>query len=258
MHHFATLILFVSLSSLSPAYSVTTAEGVDNLDLAPRECKMGYMGVSVMLIHRVFPLTLPENIIGDLEENQGIVSLVTHVVKGSPGDLAGIKSSDIILDVVYSNSWQPHDPWEKGLFIGCIQEEEIVTMAVFSPETKSVRTVRTQPILAKDNVREPGALKASFASMTRSTLKAYGFPDLTGAMLIYVQENSEAMRAGLKEGDFIIGIDGQRILSLADLQNSLDNAYEGQVMAVEFYRDGGYFFTKLLLEKIPRNHPSNP
>ena len=59
-----------------------------------------------------------------------------------------------------------------------------------------------------------------------------------GVVLVKVNSNSAASRAGLKQYDVIVSIDGEQITSVADLQTQLYKHNVGDKVTVGYYQDG--------------------
>jgi len=82
--------------------------------------------------------------------------------------------------------------------------------------------------------------------------KEYEF-STAGAVVISVEENSPAERAGLKRDDIIIEIDGKAIKSGNELVNTIANAKPGDVLKVVLYRDDRRMTISVPVGKSPRS-----
>ncbi len=63
-------------------------------------------------------------------------------------------------------------------------------------------------------------------------------PDTRGALVSEAKADSPAIKAGLKEGDFIVGIDGQAVADSQELRNAVARIQPGTTVKVDYYRDG--------------------
>lgn len=63
----------------------------------------------------------------------------------------------------------------------------------------------------------------------------------------YTNDNSAAEAAGLKEGDVIVGIDGNRIHTAAELQETVGRKRPGDQINVTYYRNGREYSTNVVL-----------
>lgn len=80
---------------------------------------------------------------------------------------------------------------------------------------------------------------------TQQDVTAFGYPE--GAYVIAVTENGPAAQAGIYEGDVIVKVDGQSVLSLASLQELLSFYAPGEkVDVVVKRRENGQFVDKTL------------
>jgi S1-C subfamily serine protease len=78
----------------------------------------------------------------------------------------------------------------------------------------------------------PDKLGLEVADLTADTAEKLGFPPKTvGALIVNVESDSAAGRAGLKRGHVITKVDKQAIRSAADLRGVLDaTALEGGIL----------------------------
>jgi serine protease Do len=68
--------------------------------------------------------------------------------------------------------------------------------------------------------------------------ESFDLPDTDGALIADVMPDSPADKAGIKEGDFIVSIDGEKITNSDDLRMTIADLAPGQEVEIEFYRDG--------------------
>ncbi len=66
----------------------------------------------------------------------------------------------------------------------------------------------------------------------------YGLPRTTGVIIQAVRPDSPAARAGLRQEDVIVAVDGIEIERTAQLQSTIAQRRPGDQVAVRFYRDG--------------------
>jgi len=85
---------------------------------------------------------------------------------------------------------------------------------------------------------QPGWLGVSIQDMTSDIKEALPRGVTDGAIVNSVVEESPAERAGLKEGDIITRFNGAAIHDADDLTAAVRDAGAGQVVAIEYYRDG--------------------
>jgi serine protease Do len=67
------------------------------------------------------------------------------------------------------------------------------------------------------------------ADMARRLRRAVGLPEVDGLLVRHVDEDGPAGRAGIAEGDLIVGVDGRPVTEADDLHDALGAAPEGSV-----------------------------
>lgn len=72
--------------------------------------------------------------------------------------------------------------------------------------------------------------------LLRRLVRFYHLPVESGILVVSIEENSPAKRAGLSEGDILIGFDGQRIAGIDDLQRLLTEEKVGVKTTVTIIR----------------------
>ncbi|MCX8058477.1 MAG: Do family serine endopeptidase [Spirochaetes bacterium] len=90
--------------------------------------------------------------------------------------------------------------------------------------------------LIKNKPIERGYLGISLQPMTNDKLKYYDVKDLSGAIVVYVDKNSPAEKAGIKPGDLIIELNGQKIKDMADLRNKVMMMPAGKEVILKIIR----------------------
>lgn len=68
--------------------------------------------------------------------------------------------------------------------------------------------------------------------------KYFGAPDGEGVLIINVESNSPAAKAGLEAGDVITKVDGNRVRTIAELRNQLRAKREAATVALSVVRKG--------------------
>jgi serine protease Do len=83
-----------------------------------------------------------------------------------------------------------------------------------------------------------GRLGVTIQNVTADIASSLKLPDTSGALVNSVEPGSAADRAGLKQGDLIVGIDGEKISDNNALRNRVAGTRPGSKIAVEILRDG--------------------
>ena len=80
-----------------------------------------------------------------------------------------------------------------------------------------------------------GYLGVDITTLTSALRQQYGFTPTSGAVVLDVISGSPAAKAGLQQGDVIVGIDGTTITSAETLQNAVQKDKAGQSISVSYY-----------------------
>jgi serine protease Do len=81
--------------------------------------------------------------------------------------------------------------------------------------------------------------------------KSFNLPHMRGALVADVPEGGPADEAGLKEGDFIVAINGRAVANGNELRNVVASVRSGKTVPVEFYRDGKKKTVKVKIRQRP-------
>lgn len=103
--------------------------------------------------------------------------------------------------------------------------------------------------LINKGVVERGYLGVGIQDISDELKDVYG--SNTGAVLISVEANSPAQRAGLKVWDLITQVDGKRVRNASELKNVIGGYSPGDRVKITFMRDQKEMNTTLTLNKAP-------
>jgi serine protease Do len=185
---------------------------------------------------------------------------ITSVAKNSPAEKAGLRKDDVILrvdnDRVTSvrklsrliSEISPGQGVRLTLSRGGAEQEVAVTIGkreeantfhgLFSGEPKVWKwegpknfNWKEMPgfegnVLAFGNSRRIGV---STTSLTRQLADYFGVPDGEGVLVTSVAEDGPAAKAGIKAGDVITAIDGEKIDGAGDLSRGINKKKDGEV-----------------------------
>jgi S1-C subfamily serine protease len=113
--------------------------------------------------------------------------------------------------------------------------------------------INTAKFVASRLLRD-GRIRRSYVGISgqtvpvhRRVVRFYDLPKETGAMVLAVEENSPAKRAGLRQGDILVALDGQAVAGVDDLHRLLTELRVGASCALTVLR----WTEKLQLDIVP-------
>jgi len=113
--------------------------------------------------------------------------------------------------------------------------------------------INTAKFVASRLLRD-GRIRRSYVGISgqtvpvhRRVVRFYDLPKETGALVQHVEDNSPARRAGLREGDVIIGLEGQPVAGVDDLHRLLTEVRVGVSCSMTVLR----WTEKLQLKVVP-------
>jgi serine protease Do len=187
---------------------------------------------------------------------------ITEVVKNSPAEKAGLRKGDVILrfdnESITSarkltrlvSEIAPDHTVKIGISRGGSDQEVTVTLAkrddvsnTFWGTTPPAGVFRTVPrgefpqvgpllegrdnlVFALGNSRRIGV---STQPLTKQLADYFGVTDGKGVLVTSVAEDSPAAKAGIKAGDVITAIDGEKIEGAGDLSRAINQKKDGDV-----------------------------
>lgn len=106
----------------------------------------------------------------------------------------------------------------------------------FSIPSNMAKSVMEQ--LLKDGRVRRGMLGINIQNLTTDTAKALGINDASGVLVSNVRSGSAAEKAGLKRGDVIVAINGEKVEDSNVLRNKVAGTLPGTEMKLSVLRDG--------------------
>jgi S1-C subfamily serine protease len=113
--------------------------------------------------------------------------------------------------------------------------------------------INTAKFVASRLLRD-GRIRRSYVGISgqtvpvhRRVVRFYDLPKETGAMVLAVEENSPAKRAGLRQGDILVALDGQAVAGVDDLHRLLTELRVGASCELTVLR----WTEKLQLKIVP-------
>lgn len=173
---------------------------------------------------------------------------ITSVNKGTPAEKAGLKEGDIIMRVDEMPVKSPED-LTKAISKFKPEDKAIITFKRGKKEQKATVTLGSktggsmaypEPPVMPDNF-EMGNMDFNFnlrGNTPRLGIKAQDTEDGKGVIVLEVNDESNAQRAGIKEGDVLLEFDGKTVNSAGELADAAKNAKDRNNIKVKLSRDG--------------------
>lgn len=183
----------------------------------------------------------------------GIISGLHREIPGSPS------SSQSLVDLIQTDA--AISPGNSGGAVVNSRGEVIgISEAYIPPQSGAVALGFAIPaataVKVADQLREDGTADHAFiglglAEITQPIASELGLPDTLGALALSVQEGGPAANAGIRAGDVLIRLDGDKLTSPEDLLAALRNRSPGQTVTVEFRRGADTQEVKVVLVARP-------
>jgi serine protease Do len=177
-----------------------------------------------------------------LEDAKG--AIVGDVFEGDPADKAGIQPKDVIIEV---DGKPIEDSRDLSRVIAATKVGDTVRIKVLR-EGKE-RTFRIEvakrtddkETLAKGNAEEGSALGMVVSPLTPELGRRFNIPDREGIIVVAVDPQSEADKAGIQEGDLILEINHKPVKTVGEYDQYIEAVKEGDVVSLLIKRQAGFY-----------------
>ena len=119
----------------------------------------------------------------------------------------------------------------------------------FAIPSNMAKNVLTQ-LVATGHVRR-GMIGVTVQSINSDLAKSLGLPSVHGALVSSVAADGPAARAGLRQGDVILKLDGAAVEDSNDLRNRVSSAAPGTNVTLDIRRDGADRTVDVRLAELP-------
>ena len=135
-----------------------------------------------------------------------------------------------------------------------------INTAIFSPSGGNVGIAFAIPASLAQNVVqdliksgsvERGWLGVQIEAVTKDIASSLGLSEPEGAIVVAPQAGSPGEKAGIKQGDVIIAVNGDKIKDNRDLARRIGNMQPGKKVELSIWRDGKAITTSFELGKFP-------
>jgi len=179
-----------------------------------------------------------------LKEAKGVI--VARVVPGSPAEKHGLKRGDVILSV---DGKEVNSPAELQMAIRSHKAGEKVTLTVWRQGKTVDVSVTLGELPQEEKLSQVSEEKIGIrvSNITSDLIKKYGIAEKQGVVVVYVEPNSPADVADLREGDVILEVNGSEIKNLSDWEKAL-SALSGDSLVLLVSRGGSTFFVSISIK----------
>jgi S1-C subfamily serine protease len=177
--------------------------------------------------------------------------LITNVVRNSPADDADLRDEDVLLSFDGKTVEKADDfvrlvrntPPDKKVKIKILRDGEEREIEVTLEARKTVSSPRAfaynwggdgRNLIAFGRPR----LGVQVQELNKDLAPYFKVEEKGGVLVLDVTADSPAEKAGLKAGDVITKIDGEKIIDADDLINALQDYEEGDEATIEYVRQG--------------------
>ncbi len=222
------------------AIPINTAKQILNDLIKYGRVKRGWLGVYIQ--------AMTPSLAGafGLKKPKGVI--VADIVPGSPADKAGLKRGDVILEV---NGEAVNSPAELQIAIRSHKAGEKVKLKVWRKNKTITISVRLGELPQEEisSIKPRIDIGMKVSDITPDLAHKYRITDATGVVITYVEPNSPADMAGLREGDVIKQLNGHEIRNMRDWNKALSGVKRGQTLVFLISRGGRTFFVSISVEK---------
>ncbi|MCJ7785443.1 MAG: Do family serine endopeptidase [Desulfobacterales bacterium] len=185
----------------------------------------------------------------NLKEKAG--ALISQVYGGSPAEKAGLKAGDAVIEIDGVKVTNSQDVVREVLKK---QVGQKVNFVILREGKRTEISLTTAQMPEKIGEREPikptrewFGLRVS--NVTPDIAKQLGLTKTEGVVIVGVEPNSVAQRAGLKAGDIISEVNRQKVFNENDYRSVMEKTKPDQDVLFLIDREGSTFFVTLTEEK---------
>ncbi len=142
-----------------------------------------------------------------------------------------------------------------------------INSAIFSPSGGSVGIAFSIPSnLARDvigQLRQSGIVRRGWVGVhiqpvTEDIAEGMGLPNTAGALIVDVSPNGPAAKAGILNGDLVVGFDGKKIADSRALSRIVADTQIGKTVNVDLLRKGRRLSVHLTVLRLSDGKPVTP
>jgi serine protease Do len=185
----------------------------------------------------------------DLKEKSG--ALISQVYGGSPAEKAGLKAGDVVIEIDGVKITNSQDVVREVLKKQLGQKVDFVILREGKRTEISLITAQMPEKLGEREPDQPArewfGLRVS--NVTPDLAKQLGLTKTEGIVIVGVEPNSVAQRAGLRAGDMILEVNRQKVFNEEDYRSAMEKTKPDRGVLLLIDRAGSMFFVTLTEEK---------
>jgi len=185
----------------------------------------------------------------NLKEKVG--ALISQVYGGSPAEKAGLKAGDAVIEIDGVKVTNSQDVVREVLKK---QVGQKVNFVILREGKRTEISLTTAQMPEKIGEREPVKPAREWfglrvSNVTPDIAKQLGLTKTEGVVIVGMDPNSVAQRAGLKAGDIILEVNRQKVFNENDYRSVMEKPKPDQGVLFLIDREGSTFFVTLTEEK---------
>lgn len=198
----------------------------------------GWLGVMIQKI----TTELKEKL--QLKDEKG--ALVADITRDGPAEKAGIKRGDVIISF---DGKEIKEMSELPFIVASTPVNKAVLVEVMRGGKKKSIKVKIGELKeqaeAKAEIEEKSDLGMTVEKITPELVRQFGLSERSGLVVVHVENNSPAERAGIRQGDIFVEIDQEPIKELSKYREKLQEYEKGDTILFLVKRKGTTLYLTL-------------
>ncbi len=179
-----------------------------------------------------------------LKDEKG--ALVADVTRDGPAEKAGIKRGDVIISF---DGKEIKEMSELPFIVASTPVNKTVLVEVMRGDRKKSIKIKIGELKeegeAKAEIEEKSDLGMTVEKITPELVRQFGLSERSGLVVVHVENNSPAERAGIRQGDIFVEIDQEPIKELSKYREKLQEYEKGDTILFLVKRKGTTLYLTL-------------